>query len=46
MDSAIQQGQVQSREVQNDQKDCDFITIQGGAPKIATLVYNSNNYGL
>ena len=23
-----------------------YCTIQGGAPKIAKLVYNSNNYGL
>ena len=23
-----------------------YIYIQGGAPKIAKLVYNSNNYGL
>ena len=23
-----------------------IIIIQGGAPKIAKLVYNSNNYGL
>jgi len=24
----------------------EIIVLQGGAPKIAKLVYNSNNYGL
>ena len=27
-------------------KNGDFQQLHGGAPKIAKLVYNSNNYGL